>query len=374
MMASSGAKGNITQIRQMAGMRGLMTDPAGRIIDLPIRSSFREGLSVLEYFISTHGARKGLADTALRTADSGYLTRRLIDVAQDVIVEEEDCATTGGVWITRPEDESILQPFRERVIGRWAASEIIDPKTNEVVVLRGEEIEERIAERIQGLDLGTKVTIQKRQWDVVGIFTSRGGAFESEIKVCVFHHDLCVFAPHLEGAAFPKFPRRFGHQTAYLGRACKRNQTDSGMAHDPLPRRRTSVNKVQHIPRQSRFLKDFDQFRREKRGIFRRFEDQRVAAHESRENLPSGNGQRKIPRGDEPADADRHTKAHRKFIAKLARRRQPEQPAPFPRGVNRLIDRLLDISPRLFGHLAHLTGHQASQRFLPLLQNFRCPK
>ena len=153
MMASSGAKGNIAQIRQMAGMRGLMTDPAGRIIDLPIRSSFREGLSVLEYFISTHGARKGLADTALRTADSGYLTRRLIDVSQDVIIEEEDCGATTGVWLKRPEDETTLQTFRERVTGRRAASDIIDPKTNEVVVLRGEEIDERIADRIEALGI-----------------------------------------------------------------------------------------------------------------------------------------------------------------------------------------------------------------------------
>jgi len=153
MMASSGAKGNIAQIRQMAGMRGLMTDPAGRIIDLPIRSSFREGLSVLEYFISTHGARKGLADTALRTADSGYLTRRLIDVSQDVIIEEEDCAATTGIWLKRPEDENSLQSFRERELGRRAASDIIDPKTNEVVVLRGEDIDERIADRIEALGI-----------------------------------------------------------------------------------------------------------------------------------------------------------------------------------------------------------------------------
>ena len=102
-MASSGTKGNITQIRQMAGMRGLMADPNGKVIELPIRGSFREGLTVLEYFISTHGARKGLADTALRTADSGYLTRRLIDVAQDVIILEEDCGTTAGLWIEREE-------------------------------------------------------------------------------------------------------------------------------------------------------------------------------------------------------------------------------------------------------------------------------
>ena len=94
MMANSGARGNIQQIRQLAGMRGLMADPSGQIIDLPIKANFREGLTVLEYFISTHGARKGLADTALRTADSGYLTRRLVDVAQDVIVREEDCGTT----------------------------------------------------------------------------------------------------------------------------------------------------------------------------------------------------------------------------------------------------------------------------------------
>ena len=102
-MAVSGAKGNISQITQMAGMRGLMTDPSGRIIDLPIRSSFREGLTVLEYFISTHGARKGLADTALRTADSGYLTRRLIDVAQDVIILVDDCGTRMGVWLDQPD-------------------------------------------------------------------------------------------------------------------------------------------------------------------------------------------------------------------------------------------------------------------------------
>ena len=98
MMAHSGAKGNMQQIAQMAGMRGLMADPSGRIIELPIRSSFREGLSVLEYFLSTHGARKGLADTAIRTADSGYLTRRLIDVAQNVIVYDEDCGTEAGIW------------------------------------------------------------------------------------------------------------------------------------------------------------------------------------------------------------------------------------------------------------------------------------
>jgi len=142
MMANSGAKGNIAQIRQMAGMRGLMTDPSGRIIDLPIRSSFREGLTVLEYFISTHGARKGLADTALRTADSGYLTRRLIDVAQDVIVLHEDCETLSGIWLSEPADKSVMESLPERIIGRYAGQPFINEETGEIIVDRNEEIDE----------------------------------------------------------------------------------------------------------------------------------------------------------------------------------------------------------------------------------------
>ena len=149
LMASSGAKGNIAQIRQMAGMRGLMSDPSGRIIDLPIRSSFREGLTVLEYFISTHGARKGLADTALRTADSGYLTRRLIDVAQDVIILVDDCGAQTGIWLSEPLDKAVLESLRERIIGRWAASEVVDPQTGEIIVERNQEIDEDKAERIE---------------------------------------------------------------------------------------------------------------------------------------------------------------------------------------------------------------------------------
>ncbi len=140
-MAVSGAKGNISQITQMAGMRGLMTDPSGRIIDLPIRSSFREGLTVLEYFISTHGARKGLADTALRTADSGYLTRRLIDVAQDVIILEEDCGTRMGVWLDQPE-AGMLESFSERIVGRHSAMDLEDPETGEMLAAFNEEIDD----------------------------------------------------------------------------------------------------------------------------------------------------------------------------------------------------------------------------------------
>ncbi|HEU0074146.1 MAG TPA: DNA-directed RNA polymerase subunit beta', partial [Dehalococcoidia bacterium] len=148
LMATSGAKGNIAQIRQMAGMRGLMSDPSGRIIELPIKSNFREGLSVLEYFISTHGARKGLADTALRTADSGYLTRRLIDVAQDVITLEDDCQTLAGVWLTEPQDKAVLESMRERIIGRFAASTMAEPKTGEVIVERNQEITAEIADAL----------------------------------------------------------------------------------------------------------------------------------------------------------------------------------------------------------------------------------
>jgi len=150
MMATSGAKGNISQIRQMAGMRGLMTDPSGRIIDFPIKASFREGLAVMEYFISTHGARKGLADTALRTSDAGYLTRRLIDVAQDLIISEVDCGTEEGVWISEKKDRGLLPPLSDRLIGRLAAVDVIDQGTGEIIVRRNEEIDEEMAQRIEG--------------------------------------------------------------------------------------------------------------------------------------------------------------------------------------------------------------------------------
>jgi DNA-directed RNA polymerase subunit beta' len=159
MMATSGAKGNISQIRQMAGMRGLMTDPSGRIIDFPIKSSLRDGLTPMEYFISTHGARKGLADTALRTSDSGYLTRRLVDIAQDVIVTETDCGTTEGVWISRETTDGSLPPFENRITGYLAASKIVDPKTNEVIVDRNEEIDEDKVQRIMGTGI-TRVHVR----------------------------------------------------------------------------------------------------------------------------------------------------------------------------------------------------------------------
>ena len=154
MMAVSGAKGNITQIRQMAGMRGLMTDPTGKIIDFPIKNSFREGLPVLEYFISTHGARKGLADTALRTSDSGYLTRRLVDVAQEILISEEDCETTYGIWVTDSTDGGMLPSLSARMIGRMAAKRVLDPTTGEIIVDRNEEIDEEKAELICSAGIG----------------------------------------------------------------------------------------------------------------------------------------------------------------------------------------------------------------------------
>jgi len=142
MMANSGARGNIQQIRQLAGMRGLMADPSGRIIDLPIKANFREGLTVLEYFISTHGARKGLADTALRTADSGYLTRRLVDVAQDVIVREEDCDVVGLNLVRErarlaKSSAGAIDMLKDSLLGRVLAQDVLDPKTLDIILTQG---------------------------------------------------------------------------------------------------------------------------------------------------------------------------------------------------------------------------------------------
>jgi DNA-directed RNA polymerase subunit beta' len=150
MMADSGARGSKDQMRQLAGMRGLMAKPSGEIIETPITANFREGLSVLQYFISTHGARKGLADTALKTANSGYLTRRLADVAQDCVVTEEDCGTMMGVEVEPlMEGGEVIQQLGERILGRVAVEDILDPFTDEVIVHIGEEVDETKVDRIQ---------------------------------------------------------------------------------------------------------------------------------------------------------------------------------------------------------------------------------
>ncbi|REJ07060.1 DNA-directed RNA polymerase subunit beta' [Halobacillus trueperi] len=149
MMSDSGARGNASNFTQLAGMRGLMANPAGRIIELPIKSSFREGLTVLEYFISTHGARKGLADTALKTADSGYLTRRLVDVAQDVIVREDDCGTDRGLPVAAlTEGTEVVEPLIDRLIGRTAFQTVKHPETGVIFVDRNEVISEDVARQI----------------------------------------------------------------------------------------------------------------------------------------------------------------------------------------------------------------------------------
>src|SRR5690625_3708607 len=164
MMANSGARGNKAQLSQLAGMRGLVNDPTGRIIEFPIKANFREGLSVLEYFISTHGTRKGLADTALRTADSGYLTRRLVDVAQDVVVREEDCGTTEGIDVSAIKEvnvdgDEIIEPLRDRIAGRVTSEPVYHPETNEVLVQENRMIDEEMATYLE--DVGVNdVTIR----------------------------------------------------------------------------------------------------------------------------------------------------------------------------------------------------------------------
>ena len=137
MMAKSGARGNINQLRQIAGMRGLMADTQGKAVEIPIKANFREGLDPLEYFISSHGGRKGLADTALRTADSGYLTRRLVDVSQDIIVKDEDCGCVSGLVVKdliNDKDGSVVEPLAERLVGRFTSKKVIHPETKEVIV------------------------------------------------------------------------------------------------------------------------------------------------------------------------------------------------------------------------------------------------
>ena len=154
MMADSGARGSATQIRQLAGMRGLMAKPDGSIIETPITANFREGLNVLQYFISTHGARKGLADTALKTANSGYLTRRLVDVSQDLVITEHDCGTSNGVAMRAlVEGGEVIEPLRDRVLGRVTAVDVVNPETQETVIAAGELLNEDLVEKVEQLGI-----------------------------------------------------------------------------------------------------------------------------------------------------------------------------------------------------------------------------
>ncbi len=170
MMAQSGARGNMNQLRQIAGMRGLMANTSGKAVEIPIKSCFREGLDALEYFISSHGARKGLADTALRTADSGYLTRRLVDVSQDIIVREHDCGTTEGIEIEDIKDgNQIIEKLHERLVGRYPLKDIVNPETKEVIVTPDTLITPDIADKI--IDAGIT---QVRVRSVLGCRTKHG--------------------------------------------------------------------------------------------------------------------------------------------------------------------------------------------------------
>ena len=170
MMSQSGARGNINQLRQIAGMRGLMASTTGKTVEIPITSSFREGLDALEYFISAHGARKGLADTALRTADSGYLTRRLVDVSQDIIVREKDCGTTEGIEIFDIKDgNQVIESLHERLVGRYPLKDIKDPNTKELIVDKDTMITDAIAEKIIAAGI-EKVKVRS----VIGCRTKHG--------------------------------------------------------------------------------------------------------------------------------------------------------------------------------------------------------
>ena len=168
MMADSGARGSMAQIRQLAGMRGLMADTSGRTIEIPIKANFREGLSVLEYFISSRGARKGLADTALRTADSGYLTRRLVDVSQEVIIREHDCGTTEGITVREiSENGQIIETFAERLKGRYPVRDVVDPETGELLypqdhMFTGDEASVLEAHGIDSLEIRSVLTCRAR--------------------------------------------------------------------------------------------------------------------------------------------------------------------------------------------------------------------
>ena len=149
MMADSGARGSMNQIKQLAGMRGLLANTAGKTIEMPIRANYREGLNILEYFVSARGARKGLADTALRTADSGYLTRRLVDVSQEVIIREEDCHATEGIWVREiSEGNSVVESFKERLNGRYSLHDVHDPATGELLVSKEKMMDMFDAEKI----------------------------------------------------------------------------------------------------------------------------------------------------------------------------------------------------------------------------------
>ena len=189
-MVESGARGSWSQLIQMLGMKGLVSSPTGKIIELPVKSSFREGFNVLEYFISTHGTRKGVSDTALRTASAGYLTRRMVDVAQDLIVREEDCGNQEGIIITKEESEEMGETLASRIFGRVVLEDIYDPKTKKIILKKGSFVDREAVEKIEKIDL-EKIRIRS----ILNCRTRRG--------VCIkcYGYDLCYNEPVKLGAA-----------------------------------------------------------------------------------------------------------------------------------------------------------------------------
>ena len=231
MMAESGARGSKDQMRQLAGMRGLMAKPTGEIIEQPITANFREGLTVLQYFVSTHGARKGLADTALKTANSGYLTRRLVDVAQDSIISEKDCGTMDGIWVeSLREAGEVIQPVGERILGRFTLEDITDPYTDEVIVPANSEVDEEAVARIEesGLDrlLIRSVLTCKSTHGVCGRCYGRDLAHGKEVEI---GESIGIIAAQSIGEPGTQLTMRTFHIGGTASRRAERNVIETDM-------------------------------------------------------------------------------------------------------------------------------------------------
>ena len=229
MMADSGARGSAAQIRQLAGMRGLMAKPDGSIIETPITANFREGLNVIQYFISTHGARKGLADTALKTANSGYLTRRLVDVAQDMVVHEQDCGTENGLLMTPLiEGGDVVEPLRERILGRVTAADVYRPGSDEVVCPAGTLLDEAWVDLIEqaGVDQMTVrsgITCEAKRRCLQKVLRTGSGARSSGEYGRGGGRDRC---PVHRRAGYPAHHAHLPHRRCRIAGGCGQQHRD----------------------------------------------------------------------------------------------------------------------------------------------------
>jgi DNA-directed RNA polymerase subunit beta' len=250
MMAHSGARGSAAQIKQLAGMRGLMAKPSGEIIETPIISNFKEGLTVLEYFNSTHGARKGLADTALKTANSGYLTRRLVDVAQDCIIAEYDCGTTGGITVKAVvEGGEVIAPLAERVLGRTAAADIVDPLKGEIVAKAGALIDEELVERIDqaGVDVVAirSVLTCESKGGVCGQCYGRDLARGTQVNI---GEAVGIIAAQSIGEPGTQLTMRTFHIGGAVQRGAEQSSVEAALDAKVLIRNRNVVQNSQGVP------------------------------------------------------------------------------------------------------------------------------